>query len=395
MHKKFRKFVCIFTNIHQKRTEDLDITVVIVSYRAKHFLAQTLRSVRESLKGLQGEVIVVDNHSADDTMAYVKPKFPEVTFIENKENVGFARANNQAISQARGRYTLILNPDTIVTPESMNASLRWMDQHPQCGAIGLHMIDGNGQFLPESKRAFPTPWVSFCKIFGLSKLFPRSPYFAKYHLRYLDEHQPHAIDILAGAYMFCRTDLLKRIGGFDEDFFMYGEDIDLSFRLAQEGFSNWYLPVNILHYKGESTKKDSMRYVKVFYEAMLIFYRKHFPRFRALVYPFIKLGVLVRQGMAIARRLFSRVLAKKSGSAIADRAPWVILSSTPEAVAKAAGISRYATELPKAGAANVLIDDESHTYQQIVDAIAGNHRKDVYFHIFASESGMVITPKMN
>ena len=360
----------------------------------KHFLEQTIRSAQEALKGLSGEIIVVDNNSADDTMPYVKPKFPGVTFIENKENVGFARANNQAIMQAKGTYTLILNPDTIITPECLQKPLEWMSQHPLCGAIGLHMIDGNGQFLPESKRAFPTPWVSFCKIFGLSKLFPYSRAFAKYHLRYLDEFQPHAIDILAGAYMFCRTDLLQKIGGFDEDFFMYGEDIDLSYRMVKEGYQNWYLPVNMLHYKGESTKKDSMRYVKVFYEAMLIFYRKHFPRFRAVVYPFIKLGVLVRQGLAVARRLFGRLFGKSS-TPIEDRAGWVILSSKPDAVAKAVGIKDYATKIPESGAANVLIDDASHSYEQIVGTIAANHTKDRFFHIYANESGIVITPKMN
>ena len=372
----------------------MDITIVIVSFRVKHFLEQTIRSAQEALKGLSGEIIVVDNNSADDTMPYVKPKFPSVTFIENKENVGFARANNQAIMQAKGTYTLILNPDTIITPECLRKCLEWMAQHPLCGAIGLHMIDGNGQFLPESKRAFPTPWVSFCKIFGLSKPFPYSRAFAKYHLRYLDEFQPHAIDILAGAYMFCRTDLLQKIGGFDEDFFMYGEDIDLSYRMVKEGYQNWYLPVNMLHYKGESTKKDSMRYVKVFYEAMLIFYRKHFPRFRAVVYPFIKLGVLVRQGLAVARRLFSRLFGKSS-TPIEDRAGWVILSSKPDAVAKAVGIKDYATQIPESGAANVLIDDASHSYEQIVGTIAANHSKDRFFHIYANESGIVITPKMN
>lgn len=372
----------------------LDITIVIVSFRVKHFLEQTIRSAQEALKGLSGEIIVVDNNSADDTMPYIKPKFPGVTFIENKENVGFARANNQAIMQAKGTYTLILNPDTIITPECLQKPLEWMAQHPHCGAIGLHMIDGNGQFLPESKRAFPTPWVSFCKIFGLSKLFPYSRAFAKYHLRYLDEFQPHAIDILAGAYMFCRTDLLQKIGGFDEDFFMYGEDIDLSYRMVKEGYQNWYLPVNMIHYKGESTKKDSMRYVKVFYEAMLIFYRKHFPRFRAVVYPFIKLGVLVRQGLAVARRLFSSLFGKSS-TPIEYRAGWVILSSKPDAVAKAVGIKDYATQMPESGAANVLIDDASHSYEQIVGTIAANHSKDRFFHIYANESGIVITPKMN
>ncbi|MDO4511936.1 MAG: glycosyltransferase family 2 protein [Bacteroidales bacterium] len=373
----------------------MDITIVIVSYRVKHFLEQTIRSAQEALEGLRGEIIVVDNNSGDDTMAFVKPKFPDVTFIENTENVGFARANNQAIMQARGAFTLILNPDTIITGESLRRPLQWMQEHPDCGAIGLHMIDGNGHFLPESKRAFPTPWVSFCKIFGLSKLFPRSRFFAKYHLRYLDEWQPHAIDILAGAYMLCRTPLLQQVGGFDEDFFMYGEDIDLSYRMVKAGYRNWYLPVNMLHYKGESTKKDSMRYVKVFYEAMLIFYRKHFPRFRTVVYPLIKLGVLVRQGMAVMRRIFTRICPRTSATALEDRAGWVILSQTPEAVAQVAGIKQWTTSIPQEGAANVLLDDASLSYQQIVDTIAASPRHDVFFHIYAHHSRIVITPKMN
>lgn len=368
----------------------MDITIVIVSFRAKYFLEQTIRSAIEALKGLSGEIIVVDNNSADDTMPYVKPKFPDVKFIENKENVGFARANNQAIMQARGTFTLILNPDTVITPESLQKPLAWMERHPLCGAIGLHMIDGNGEFLPESKRAFPTPWVSFCKIFGLSKFFPRSRTFAKYHLRYLDERQPHAIDILAGAYMFCRTSVLQKIGGFDEDFFMYGEDIDLSYRIVKEGYQNCYLPVDMIHYKGESTKKDSMRYVKVFYDAMLIFYRKHFPRFRTVAYPIIKLGVMVRQGMAAGRRFF-----KKSDHPADIDAPWAIVSHDAEAVAKSAGIATFSTGLPASAPANVLLDDASLSYQQIVHTIASHSAKGVYFHIYAHESGVVITPKMN
>ena len=369
----------------------MDITIVIVSFRVKHFLEQTIRSAQEALKGLSGEIIVVDNNSADDTMPYVKPKFPGVTFIENKENVGFARANNQAIMQAKGTYTLILNPDTIITPECLQKPLEWMAQHPHCGAIGLHMIDGNGQFLPESKRAFPTPWVSFCKIFGLSKLFPYSRAFAKYHLRYLDEFQPHAIDILAGAYMFCRTDLLQKIGGFDEDFFMYGEDIDLSYRIVQAGFDNWYLPVSMIHYKGESTKKDSMRYVHAFYDAMLIFYRKHFPRFRAIVYPFIKAGVLAREGMALAgRKRHARTTMSRTDTAL----PWVILSANAAATAHSAGISTYTCDIPATGKARVLIDNASHSYGEIVELIAHYARPGIEFAIFSAQNGIIISPKM-
>ena len=373
----------------------LDISIVIVSYRVKYFLEQTIRSAQEALAGLSGEIIVVDNNSADDTMAFVKPKFPDVIFIENKDNVGFARANNQAIAQARGKYTVILNPDTIITPDSLQKPMQWMQIHPKCGAIGLHMIDGNGVFLPESKRAFPTPWVSFCKIFGLSKLFPKSRIFAKYHLRFLNEFEPHAIDILAGAYMFCRTELLQKVGGFDEDFFMYGEDIDLSYRMVKEGFENWYLPVDMVHYKGESTKKDSMRYVKVFYEAMLIFYRKHFPRFRAVAYPFIKLGVWLRQAMAVLRRLFTRCCGKKQQQSLEDRAGWVILGKNAKDIASKLNIADFAAELPAIGTANVLLDDAEMSYAEIVKTISENSRNGVFFHIYSSRNGIVITPKMN
>lgn len=370
----------------------MEISIIIVSFRVKHFLEQTIRSAQEALQGRKGEIWVVDNHSADDTMPFVKPKFPNVRFVENDHNVGFAKANNQAIRQARGTFTIILNPDTIITSECINQCVHWMETHPQCGAIGAHMIDGNGHFLPESKRAFPTPWVSFCKIFGLSALFPSSSTFAKYHLRYLDEWQPHPIDILAGAFMFCRTDLLQSLGGFDEDFFMYGEDIDLSYRIVKQGYQNWYLPVNMLHYKGESTKKDSMRYVKVFYEAMLIFYRKHFPRFRTVVYPFIKLGVLFRQALAVMRRMGSRIIGKKQSGL---KGHWVVLSEQPDVVADCANITQFDTEIPASEPANVLIDDASFSYQQIVDTIASHQRKNVFFHIFASHSQIVITPKMN
>ena len=369
----------------------MDLTIVIVNYRVKYFLEQTLRSVQEAMQGLTGEVLVVDNASGDDSIAFVRERFPDVRFIENTDNVGFARANNQAIMQAQGDYTVILNPDTVVCAESFRGPLQWMREHERCGAIGIRMVDGNGVFLPESKRAFPTPWVSFCKIFGLSTLFPRSPRFAKYHLRYLDDHEPHRIDILSGAFMFCRTSLLKQVGGFDEDFFMYGEDIDLSYRLAQTGCENWYVPVPMIHYKGESTKKDSMRYVRVFYDAMLIFYRKHFPRFNWLFYPIVKLGVVVRASLAMCKRLVKRVLPAKGDTP--DK-PWVILSENHMAVTLATGINHYKQAIPAEGDYNVLIDDSAHSYAQIIDIITRQARKGLDFHIYSSRNQLMISPKM-
>ena len=373
----------------------MELTVVIVNYRVKYLLEQTLRSVEQAMQGMTGEVIVVDNLSGDDSIAFSRERHPEVTYIENKENVGFARANNQAIMQAGGEFTLILNPDTIITPRCLQEGIAWMQSHPKCGAIGARMMDGNGVFLPESKRAFPTPWVSFCKIFGLSKLFPRSPWFAKYHLRYLSDLEPQCIDILSGAYMLCRTDVLQRLGGFDEDFFMYGEDIDLSYRIVKAGYENWFLPTPMVHYKGESTHKDSMRYVRVFYDAMLIFYRKHFPRFNVIFYPIVKLGVIVRAGMAMAKRFIKRLLPSKATPA-SENWPWVIISTDAATVAQQSGIGDYKTDIPAGGCHNVLIDDGCHTYAQVVDYIREHSDKArLAFHIFADRHGIIISPKMS
>ncbi len=373
----------------------MELTVVIVNYRVKYLLEQTLRSVEQAMQGMTGEIIVVDNLSGDDSISFSRERHPQVTYIENQENVGFARANNQAIMQARGEYTLILNPDTIITPRCLQEGIAWMRTHHRCGAIGARMMDGNGVFLPESKRAFPTPWVSFCKIFGLSKLFPMSPMFAKYHLRYLSDQEPQCIDILSGAYMLCRTSVLQQLGGFDEDFFMYGEDIDLSYRIVKAGYENWFLPTPMVHYKGESTHKDSMRYVRIFYDAMLIFYRKHFPRFNVLFYPIVKLGVLVRASLSIAKRLIKRMLPPKVKAA-SDSWPWVIVSDHAANVAHRADIHAYLEDIPPTGNYNVLIDDGCRTCSQVVDYIKAHGGNDrLAFHIFADRHGIIISPKMS
>ena len=374
---------------------DMELTVVIVNYRVKYLLEQTLRAVEQAIGNMSCEIVVVDNLSGDDSIEFSRQRHPQVTFIENKDNVGFARANNQAIMQAHGEFTLILNPDTIITPQCLQEGIAWMRSHPKCGAIGARMMDADGVFLPESKRAFPTPWVSFCKIFGLSKLFPRSPLFAKYHLRYLSDTEPQCIDILSGAYMLCRTDVLKQLHGFDEDFFMYGEDIDLSYRIVKAGYENWFLPTPMIHYKGESTHKDSMRYVRVFYDAMLIFYRKHFPRFNVIFYPVVKLGVLVRAGMAMARRLVKRLLPDDS-KPVSSSWPWIIISGDPSSVAERASINFFQDTLPSQGNFNVLIDDGCHSCAQIVDYIRQNSDPDrLAFHIFADRHGIIISPKMS
>jgi GT2 family glycosyltransferase len=254
------------------------------------------------------EVFVVDNNSADGSCAMIRENFTEVILIDNHENVGFSKANNQAMRQARGEYMLILNPDTVLQEDTLRKTLAFLDSHPDGGALGVRMIDGKGKFLPESKRALPTPWVSFYKIFGLSALFPRSKRFGQYHLGYLSENEIHQVDILPGAFMMIRKSVLDRIGLFDETYFMYGEDIDLSYRIRLAGFQNYYYPeTTIIHYKGESTKKGSFNYVMMFYQAMIIFATRYFSQSNARLFAFfIRISVYFRAAISMVRRVFNR-----------------------------------------------------------------------------------------
>lgn len=287
----------------------LDLSIVIVNYNVRHFLEQCLHSVFRALEQVQGEVIVVDNHSTDDSLEMLRQTFADrLTLIANQDNPGFSKANNQGMRIARGRYVLLLNPDTVVEEETFRTCVDFMDAHPQAGALGVKMIDGQGKFLPESKRALPTPWVSFYKIFGLSALFPQSKRFGQYHLTYLDQEENHQIEILSGAFMFMRKQTLDEIGLLDETFFMYGEDIDLSYRVILGGYTNHYLAdARIIHYKGESTKKGSLNYVRVFYQAMIIFAHKHFGgRSQRVFIAAIRLAVYLRATMAVAYRLAQR-----------------------------------------------------------------------------------------
>ena len=252
---------------------------------------------------------MVDNNSVDGSAQLIREKFPQIHFIENKENVGFSKANNQAIQQAKGKYILLLNPDTVVEEDTFSKIIDFMDNNPKAGGLGVKMIDGKGTFLPESKRGLPTPWVAFYKMFGISKLFPKSKRFGKYHLSYLDENEIHEIDVLAGAFMLLRKETLAKIGLLDETFFMYGEDIDLSYRITLGSYKNFYFPeTTIIHYKGESTKKGSLNYVKVFYNAMIIFARKHFSGGKANVFSLlIHLAIFFHAFLSIAKRAFGKI----------------------------------------------------------------------------------------
>ena len=282
----------------------MKLSVIIVNYNVEYFLEQCLHSVVNAAKNYDTEIFVVDNNSVDGSVAMVEEKFKSVKLIANKKNTGFSYANNQAIKQASGEYILLLNPDTVVEENTFEKVISFMDSHADAGGLGVKMLDGKGNFLPESKRGLPTPSVAFYKIFGLSRLFPKSKIFGKYHLGFLDKDKTHEVEILSGAFMLLRKSVLDKIGLLDEAFFMYGEDIDLSYRIIKAGYKNYYVAdTRIIHYKGESTKKSSINYVFVFYKAMVIFAQKHFSKSNAKTFSLlINVAIYFRAFVAIVYR---------------------------------------------------------------------------------------------
>lgn len=285
------------------------LCVVVVNYNVEYFLDQCLESVYKAANNVAVEIIVVDNNSVDGSLQMVKTKYPECTIIANNENVGFSKANNQAIARSSSEYILLLNPDTVVQEDSLDKIIDFMEANPTAGGLGVRMIDGKGIFLPESKRGLPTPGVAFYKIFGLSSLFPRSKMFGHYHMGHLSESETNQVDILSGAFMLLRKKTLDDIGLLDENFFMYGEDIDLSYRITKGGYKNYYFAdTSIIHYKGESTKKSSVNYVFVFYKAMIIFAKKHFTGKSAWFFSsLINLAIYFRATIAICLRFLKRI----------------------------------------------------------------------------------------
>ena len=268
----------------------MKLSVVIVSYNVRSYLEQCLQSVQRALEGTEGEVFVVDNHSDDDSVETVRQHYPWVRLIENQENLGFAKANNQAIRQAQGDYILLLNPDTVVAEDTFHGVLAFMDEHPKAGGAGVMMCYEDGSRAPESRRALPTPWVAALKMMGFTK---------RYYLSDLPWDQPCRIEVVSGAFCLLRHEAIKTVGLLDEDFFMYGEDIDLSYRLLKGGWENWYLPYFIIHYKGRSTRKSDYRYVHVFYQAMLIFFQKHYSHLSIIYTVPVKMAIYFRAAIAL------------------------------------------------------------------------------------------------
>ena len=270
------------------------LTVVIVSYNVRDYLVQCIDSVRKAIAGLDGEIVVVDNCSKDDTVNYLQEHFPEVRLIVNQENVGFARANNQAIRESASEYVLLLNPDTFVYENTVTSCIEFMDAHPKAGGVGVRMLTADGNPAPESRRAIPTPWVAMLKMLGFTR---------HYYMSKLPWDEPCQIEVVSGAYCMLRRKALDQIGLLDEDYFMYGEDIDLSYRMLHGGWQNWYLPYDIIHYKGKSTQKSSFRYVHVFYQAMLIFFRKHYSHLSFFFSLPIQAAIYFRASLALLQMM--------------------------------------------------------------------------------------------
>lgn len=276
----------------------MKLTVVIVNYNVKYYIEQCLNSLKKALRGIESEIFVVDNHSEDGSVAHLRKRFDGINIIESNRNLGFARANNIAIRRSTGEYVLLLNPDTFVCENTIREVLDFADRHKNIGGVGVKMYNADGTVAMESRRGLPTPMTSFYKMCGLCARFPKSKRFGKYYMSYLDWDKPSKIDVVSGAFFLVKRSALDSVGLLDTDFFMYGEDIDLSYRLLKGGYDNWYLPYPILHYKGESTHKTSFRYVHVFYQAMLIFFRKHYGHLRLGVVLPIKLAIYMKAFVA-------------------------------------------------------------------------------------------------
>lgn len=356
---------------------EVSLAIIIVNYRVPLLLEQCLESVwiaKESLPLC--EVWVVDNASEDGSVDYVRARFPEVNYIENHQNLGFSRANNQAIRLTHAEFVLLLNPDTVITSTTLVASLREMLERPRCGALGVRMFDIRGRYLRESKRGFPTPWASFCRFSGLCYLFPNTKLFAGYYMGHLSDEDPQSVEVLIGAYMMMRRSVLQEVGLLDESFFMYGEDIDLSYRIYRAGYECRYLPLPMIHYKGESSVLDSERYIRSFYGAMKIFYAKYYPKPRHWLGRCLIAGAI--NVVATLSRLRAYVRRDEGHSAAPKLFPL--------------DLETVSTDLLPPIGSHVLVDKRLYTYDDIVHYIV-EHAELQYTYHFLTQSGRIIAPK--
>ncbi len=391
----------------------MKLSVIIVNYNVRYFVEQCLDSLRKALVGIESEIFVVDNHSKDDSVRYLRNRYRHVNIIDSNHNLGFAKANNIAIRQSSGEYILLLNPDTFVGEDTIRESIAFMDEHPNAGGVGVRMYNTNGSVAKESRRGLPTPLTSFYKMCGLCSCFPKNKVFGKYYMSYLDWDTPQQIEVISGAYCMIRRSVLDEIGLLDEDFFMYGEDIDLSYRILKGGYENWYLPLPILHYKGESTKKSSFRYVHVFYQAMLIFLRKHYGHLGIFITVPIKLAIYVRASIALvnmladkARQSLGMVDRTKTfpsyvfvgGKQMLDRCALIARRKGLTACFYEGGDDNMPKELTSVAdfkmknPSFLVFDTDNFSYKTILEIMSDNTMPNVRIGTFNNRTRIIITP---
>lgn len=372
----------------------MQLSVIILNYNVRYFLELCVLSVESALKNIDSEIIVVDNNSQDDSCEMIKTRFPNVKLIQNIQNLGFPKGNNIGVTQAKGDYICILNPDTVVAEDTFEKVLAFTKKQSNLGIVGVKLIDGTGNFLPESKRGTPTPWVAFTKIVGLYKLFPKSNLFNKYYAQHLNENQTGEVEILVGAFMFLKKVLYDEVGGFDEDCFMYSDDIDLSYMILQKGKTNYYFhETTVIHYKGESTIKDGT-YMKRFQEAMEFFYKKHF-RVSFLFSAFMKIGIVF---FSLVKRIQGRPKAKiKAENYLLVSASETLVKIIAAIVQKKVGFLDWEAEKEVNLLSNsirnglqIILDNEFVSFKKCIEIHEQYRNKGVVFRIIPKDANFSI-----
>ncbi len=363
----------------------MQLSVVILNYNVRYFLELCLQSVMAATENIDAEIIVVDNASPDDSIAVVKQRFPQVRLIENQENQGFPKGNNIGVGHAKGEYICILNPDTVVAEDTFVKLLRFVDEAKDMGIVGVKLIDGTGSFLPESKRGLPTPWVSFTRFLGLYKISKRL--FGKYYALHLDKDEISEVDILVGAFMFMKKSVYQEVGGFDECYFMFGEDIDLSYTVQQKGYKNYYFPqVTTIHYKGESTAKDQ-EYLRRFKEGMDLFYDKYFSR-NVFFDLFMKIGI----GQFAKRKLRHNISPRELPEQV------IYLGDDPQHVKQLGQLLRAPVDhlsdfdalVVSKSTGLVVVDAEAFTFQTIVEGMQKLANKGFTYRIWPKGCNFIL-----
>ncbi|KFF11447.1 glycosyltransferase family 2 protein [Flavobacterium hydatis] len=372
----------------------MQLSVIILNYNVRYFLEQCVLSVQEALKDIDSEIIVIDNDSPDDSCEMIRSRFPDIKLIKNTENLGFPKGNNIGVSQAQGDYICILNPDTVVAEDTFTKVLAFAKEQQDLGIIGVNLIDGAGNFLPESKRGVPTPWVAFTKITGLYKYFPKSKYFNRYYAQHLSKNQTGKVEILVGAFMIMKRDLYNEVGGFDEDCFMYSDDIDLSYMVLKKGKNNYYYAeTTVIHYKGESTIKDE-KYMKRFQNAMNFFYKKHF-KVSFLFSLFMKIGIVffsivkMMQGKTTVKTTPKEYFFYSMNDNLVEKLSLILQNKVTFCNLKKEKMVNSSLIYIGKGA-EVILDNQYISFKKCIDMIKSERHKKITFKILPKSTAFLI-----